>query len=104
MKAVDMTFKLIKQYKEDEASDLENDELFRILKQYCMEKASSQFLLKLKLINKSVPENEFQGGYLWFTMLYDFLIESYLDIVRKRGDQTVIELLDMYYKDGRDIK
>ena len=101
MNAVDLTFKLFEQYKEDEASDLENDELFRILKQYCMEKVSCQFLLKLKLINKSVPENEFQGSYLWCTMLYDFLIESYLDIVRERGDQTIIELLDMYYKDGQ---
>ena len=66
-----------------------------------MEKSSGQFLLKLRLTNKSIPENEFKLGYLWVTMLYDFLIDSYLDTVRKRGDPTSIELLNMYYQDGK---
>jgi len=101
--AVQISLKYLDQYKED-ASDLDNKELFVILKKYCMEKVSSQFLLKLKLINKSVPENQFELGYLWVTLLYDYLIELYLDEVRKRGDETVIEILDYYYKDGKTEK
>ncbi|MHA1410210.1 MAG: hypothetical protein ACTSQY_07905 [Candidatus Odinarchaeia archaeon] len=99
--AVKISIDYINQYKED-AAFLDNEELFNILKQYCMEKASGQFLLKLRLINKAIPENEFNIGYLWVTLLYDYLIELYLDEVRKRGNETVIEILDMYYKDGKN--
>ena len=99
--AVKISLDYINQYKE-EASDLDNNELFLILKKYCMEKASSQFLIKLRLIDKSIPENEFRIGYLWITLLYDFLIELYLDEVRKRGNETVIEILNLYYKDGKE--
>ena len=98
--AVDVSLNYINIYKED-ASELDNKELFKILKQYCMEKVSGQVLLKLKHINKTVPENQFHLGYLWVTLLYDYLIELYLDEVRKRGDETVTELLDLYYKDGK---
>ncbi|MHA1409975.1 MAG: hypothetical protein ACTSQY_06675 [Candidatus Odinarchaeia archaeon] len=98
--AVKISLDYLNLYKE-EASDLNNEELFKILKQYCMEKVSSQFLIKLKHINKSIPENQFHIGYLWSTLLYDYLIELYLDEVRKRGNETVIEQLDLYYKDGK---
>lgn len=100
---VQISLNYLDQYKED-ASDLDDKELFVILKKDCMEKVSSQFLLKLKLINKSVPENQFELGYLWVTLLYDYFIELYLDEVRKRGDETVIEILDYYYKDGKTEK
>lgn len=44
--AVQISLDYLDQYKED-ASELDNKELFEILKKYCMEKVSSQFLLKL---------------------------------------------------------
>ena len=96
MAAVDLTLDLSRQYKE-EASDFDTRELFEIMKLYSMQKVSSQFLLRLKLVNGSVSEEQFNIRYTWSTLLYDFLLDSYLDDVLKRGDQTVIELLDMYY-------
>ncbi|MHA1789888.1 MAG: hypothetical protein ACTSXT_11785 [Candidatus Helarchaeota archaeon] len=66
-----------------------------------MEKVSNQFLLKLKHIDGSISDDVFNIGYLWLTTLYDYIIELYLDEVRKRGNETVIELLDLYYKDGK---
>lgn len=73
-------------------------EIFDELKKNYIEKGSASLLIKLRYINNSIPENEFHIGYLWINLLYEFLIDIYIDEIKVRGQKTITEILNLYYK------
>jgi len=81
-----------------DSKEMSEAEIFEELKRYSILRASTSLYLKLLRINETFNEDAFVVGSLWTGLLYECMIDLYIEEIERRGKKSITEILHLYYQ------
>jgi len=96
-KAVSISIELFDRVKKG-IKEYSVEEIFEDLKKLYIEKGSASLALKLGHMSKKLSLKELQVGYTWINIIYEYVIDMYLEEVERKGLEAIAELTYLYRK------
>ena len=80
----------------EKAEELSTEKLYEELKWYAIDQAYKSLYLRISNLLTSSNEAEKKQYYKWFNILYDNIIEAYIEELKRRGKREIIKLLNLH--------